>query len=173
MSDSEKNEKRGAPKGRRPTIYVCAAIVDGKLVQREMVVQDQNPDPESKVGSFPKEIAIANFKQEFGVEPEAISIPVFENKGINKKSTATKKRLTFDRSNIDDYRLDDELKRARYGHWSGLANMCVNDDEKAFFVPLTRIDGDDGKKYNPPGAGIVNAADLVFEDQNTEVEATA
>jgi hypothetical protein len=169
----DKKDKRGAPKGRRPTLYVCAAIVDGELVQKEMVVEDQNPDPDAKAGLFPREIAISDFEREFGVKPEAISIPVFENKGINSKSAVTKKRLTFDRNNIDDYRLDDELKKARYGHWGGLANMCINDDEKAFFVPLTRVDGDDGKKYNPPGAGIVNAADLVFEDENTESEATA
>ena len=107
---SDKKDK-GIPKGRRPTLYVCAAIVDGKLVQKEMVVEDQNPDPDAKNGIFPQEIAIANFESEFGVKPEAVSIPVFENKGINKKSTVTKKRLTFDRNNIDEYRLDDELKR--------------------------------------------------------------
>lgn len=172
MSDSEKNEKRGAPKGRRPTMYVCAAIVDGELVQKEMVVEDQTPENEKR-GSFPKEIAIADFKKQYGVEPQAVSIPVFENKGINRKTTVTKKRLTFDRSNIDDYRLSDEPRKASYGHWSGLATMCVNDDEKALFVPLTRVDGEDGKKYNPPGAGIVNASDLFFEDENGEVEASA
>ena len=167
MSDSNKKENpRGAPKGRRPTLYVCAAIVDGKLIQKEMVVEDQAPAADPP-GSFPKEVAIIAFKEEFGVEPEAVSIPVFENKGLNRKKTVSKKRLTFDRSNIDDYQLSDEPQRARYGHWSGLATLCINDDEKTLFVPLTRVDSEDGKKYNPPAAGIVNTADLLFDEEKT------
>lgn len=170
MSNDNVGKRRGAPKGRRPVIYVCAAIVDGSLKCDEIPVHDQ--DPNSVNGSFPQNAAVSQFKDTYGVEPERVLGPLFEKKGL-KKVTANKKKLVLDRDNIDNYTLSEEHTRARYGDWSGFANLCMNNSEKAFFIPINRVNADDSKKSNPPGAGIVNVSDLVFENEMLNIDRTA
>jgi len=164
MSDEVK-ATRGRPAGvRRPVIFICAAIVDGNLIQEEVKVPDQEPG--SITGSFPKEFAIVKFKEQYNVDPEKISGPGYIKNEI-KKVSVSRKRLVIDRDNIDKYTLSTDHKKAQCGSWNGLVNLCVDSPEKAFFIPLSRI-GDFNKKTNTPAAGIVNVSDLVFESENIE-----
>lgn len=165
---SEDNQKRPGPKkGRRPVIYICAGIVNGALVCEERQVKDQDPD--SNNGSFPSEIAISAFRQDHGIDPEKVLGPLFEKKGA-KKAAASRKKISLDRDNIDQYTLAAEHKKAQYGEWTGLANLCTNDDSKAFFIPLNKVDPEEGKKVNPPAAGIVDISHLTFEDNEMSQE---
>lgn len=158
--DNTSEKRRGAPKGRRPVSYICGAVVNNSLAMEEIFVKDQDPD--SVNGSFPEEHAISEFFKIHGVKPEKI---ICSKKGV-KKSQGSRKKLQFDRENIDQYQLSPEQRKAEYGNLIGLVHMCDNDTEKALFIPIGKKNEDETKKTANPAAGIVPVSKLVFENDN-------
>lgn len=168
----------GAPKGKRPVEYICGAIVDSKLVMESFVVHDQTPDDEkariaalpkghkdkTKPGIFPQEIAEEAFYEKYGVKPEGVVGPKADYKG--GKYNSSKKRLTIDRDNIDNFTVTSKVKNAIWGDWRGMVMMLKETDSKGLFTPISTVDSSSKKRLIK--GGIVEISDLEFIDENDE-----
>lgn len=164
-----KVENRGAPAGKRPVTFLCISFSQ-KIVEK-IQVKDQDPTPhKERPGIFPKELALAEFQSKYNMAPDHVEGPIYYRKGGNK-SAVSRKRLQIDRDKYDEFVIsNDERKEAIWGQWKGFANMLENNDEKAHFVPIGKVDADGSKKTNAPAAGFVNISDLVFDSQNDKIE---
>jgi hypothetical protein len=147
--------KVGAPRGRRPVIWVCSAIINSKLVSEKFTVIDK--DTTSSVGSFPKEEAISLFKEKYDSYPETVLGPFYDRKGGKIKT----KRINHNTKGI---RLTSKQKTAIFGSLRGVANFLENNEKKCYFVPLRSIEQDSNTKSVIPKPGIVNISDLKFVD---------
>jgi len=161
---TDKSKKRGAPKGRRPVVWVCSGVINSKLVSERFVVKDQAPD--SLDGKFPKEIAIDSYKRKYGIDPEVTFGPFYDKKGLLDRKMV-RKRGSICR-NIANIRLSKrDQKNAIYGGWHGIVNFLENDDDRAFFVFLREVSPDPKKDKNTPAPGTVPISDLEFYDNST------
>jgi hypothetical protein len=162
---SEETKKRGAPKGRRPVIWVCAgtalsnsATNGASVVCEKILVKDMAPESDS--GKFPKEVAIASYKEKYNVEPTHVLGPFYEKKG-KQQAQPSKKKGTICR-NISDVRLSSKQKRGIFGDWYGMVNFLEGDDNNVFFVFLREKNPDPKKKKEVPRPGTIKVSDIEF-----------
>lgn len=158
---TEKKEKKpGAPKGRRDELLICAAIVDGKLVSKEYAIKDQTPDEDQ--GSFPIDSAIADFKAEFGKEPDKYWDHLYVKKSSGKNNSTKKNKIS---RNFDGMTLSSEnAKEAIYNGWKGVVFETV-DNNQALFVFTEEVNSS-SKKKNPPNAAQIDKSELKFINSN-------
>jgi len=158
---TEKKEKGpGVPKGRRDELLICAAVVDGKLVSKQYAIKDQTPDEDK--GSFPIDSAIAEFKEEFGKEPDKYWEHLYLKKSAVKNKTNKKSNVSrnFDGMTISS----EEAKEAIYNGWKGMVFETVGNDQ-ALFV-FTEELNPSGKRKKPPNAAQINKSELKFINSN-------
>jgi len=160
--DNIQNDKRkpGAPKGRRPIIWVCSGVIDSKLVSEKYLVKDQKP--ESDNGLFPKDEAVAQYLEKYHINPEIVLGPFYDKKSAQTKKV-TRKRGVICRD-IASIRLKADQKAAIFDNWHGVANFLENDPDRALFVFLREVDPVPNKEKKAPSPGTVPISDLVFED---------
>ncbi|KKN67658.1 hypothetical protein LCGC14_0459170 [marine sediment metagenome] len=172
MSNDTREESRGpgAPKGRRPVIWICEAIVgctcgNAQLKSEKIAVPDQNPD--SIYGLFPQDQAEKMFLDKYNVTPQVVYGPMYDKKGGQLK--ARRKKGTISRD-IADMRLcrDKKQRHGIWEGWHGIANYIENDPEKVYFCFVREVDPDPDKLKKAPVPGKVNIAELVFDDSGTE-----
>ncbi len=165
MSNNTEKRGPGAPTGRRPVVWICAAMVGDDLICERVTIDDKNPDSES--GNFPRTDAESVFMNKYNVKPAQVLGPFYEKKG-GKQIKSAKKRGSISRD-ISDLRLNSNKKQrqAIFGAWHGLVNFIDGDDNGALFVFLRETDPSLGKKKTPPRAGKVSISDLTFTDKST------
>ncbi len=172
MSDNTTEEKRGpgAPKGRRPVIWVCEAVVgctcgEAKLKSERIVLKDQSPD--SDHGSFPREAAEKIFLEKYGVEPDNVYGPMYDKKG-GQPNKLKRKRGAISRD-ISDMRLcrDKKQRHGIWEGWHGIANYIEDDDEKVYFCFVKEVDPTPGKEKKPPAPGKVNVSEMTFDEDDS------
>lgn len=142
---------RGAPKGRRPLIWICS---DSPI--EKFIIQDKEPDTEE--GNFPQEEAVNAFKAKYGKEPTYVSGPFYDKKGTKKPN----KKRDIARQEVSEIILTTEQKPATINGWHGIANMLKDNEKQAYFIFLREVNPDPKKKHEPPKPGVVNLTDLHF-----------
>ena len=176
MSDGNTTQRKaGAPPGRRPVVWVCSGIkltagsltpvMQHQLITEKFLVKDQDPG-EGKPGSFPKELAEAEFYDKHGFQPSITLGPLFEKRGASA-GKPKRKRLQIDRDNLDQYKFAVERRDAVFGDWKGYTNGIEGKPDLAFFLFIGEATPS-GKKRNLPAPGIVNISDITFLDQKSE-----
>jgi hypothetical protein len=174
MSDNTTEEEPrgpGAPKGRRPVVWITAAVVGctcGKAELKAEKISVKDQDPDSLHGSFPQEEAERLFKSEHSVNPVAIYGPLYDKKG-GQPSKVRRKRGSISRD-IADMRLCRD-KKQRHGIWEGWHGMACyieDDEEKVYFCFVREVEPDPEKTRKPPAPGKVNISELVFESEEVE-----
>lgn len=161
----------GAPKGRRPVIWLCEAIVgctcgNAQLKSEKILVKDQ--DPNSLNGVFPQEEAEKMFEAEYGIEPLKVYGPMYDKKG-GLPNKARRKRGIISRD-VADMRLC-RNKKQRHGIWEGwhgIVNYIEGDDDKVYFCFIREVRPDSEKIKKQPIPGKVNISELVFDDKDVE-----
>ena len=70
QEDNNNNTKRsrGAPKGHRPVLWICAAVKDDRIISDECLVDEDPPGS----GHFPKETAIKSFEETSSIDFNAL-----------------------------------------------------------------------------------------------------
>lgn len=156
----KKERGPGAPKGRRDELLICAAVVDGKLVSKKYAIKDQTPDEDQ--GSFPIDSAIAEFKAEFGKEPDKYWDHLYVKKSALKTNSSKKTNVSrnFEGMTISS----EEAKEAIYNGWKGMVFETVGNDQ-ALFVFTEEINPS-GKKKSPPNAAQIDKSELKFIDSD-------
>lgn len=171
--DEKEEEVRGpgAPKGRRPVIWICSAIEgctcgNAKLTSEKISVLDKNPD--SMHGSFPQTEAEKLFMDVYGVAPASVHGPMYDKKG-GQQSKIRRKRGAISRD-IADMRLcrDKKQRHGIWEGWHGIANYIEDDEEKVYFCFVREVEPDPEKTKKPPAPGMINISELVFDDKGTE-----
>lgn len=160
MEESTKRG-RGAPKGKRPVLWVCGAIINNELVMDGFFVKDQTPPNQQNYdspGLFPQSIAEEAFEAKYGTKPTKA---ICARPGAMR--TGSSKKLVIDRDKIDEYTVTTKCRSAIWGDWKGLAVMLKEDDSKALFSPTAAIDNSNKRLMT---AGIVEITDLEFTDNN-------
>ncbi len=182
----EKIEPRGpgAPIGKRDVEFICAAIVNctcdsSELIMESFSVSDQTPDVEKarlaalpkehrdrkRPGLFPKEVAEAAFNKKHGQDPDSVIGPKAAYRA-GQTNASSKKRLTIDRDNIDNFTITQKCRNVIWGDWHGMVIMLEETDQKGLFSPTTPTDSENKKRLIK--GGIVDIADLQFVDENDE-----
>jgi len=157
MTQNKKERGPGAPKGRRPELLICAAVVDGKLVSKQYSIEDQSPGEEGS-GHFPIDGALNEFESEFGKKPDKYWDHLYLKKSALKNSSSKKPNVSRD---FQGMKLStDEAKEAIYNGWKGVVFETVGADQ-ALFVFTEEINPS-GKKKNPPNAAQIKVKDLEF-----------
>ncbi|MDP2683501.1 MAG: hypothetical protein Q8P20_00435 [bacterium] len=154
----------GAPKGHRPVIWVCEAIVGcecGKAVLKsdKIILQDQNP--ESEAGSFPMEAAKKIFADNNGVEPEMMHGPMYDKKGGTSKLLRKRGAISRDIANMR-LCMTKKQQHGIWDGWRGIANYIENDNEKVYFCFVKELNPIKGKEKAPPAPGKINISELEF-----------
>ena len=146
---------------------------------RFICVDDQTPDKEKarlaalpkehrdrkKPGIFPKEIAEKEFLNKHGKNPDGIIGPKAAYKA-GKTNADSKKRLTIDRDNIDNFTVTHKCRNVTWGDWRGMVMMLEETEQKGLFSPIAPVDSENKKPLIK--GGIVEIADLQFIDENNE-----
>jgi hypothetical protein len=160
-------EKRGpgAPKGRRPVIWVCETIVgctcgNAQLKSEKILLEDQ--DEGSEAGSFPQEAAEKMFTTKHGVSPTMVYGPMYDKKGGQVKERRKKGLISRD---IADMRLcrDKKQRHGIWDGWHGIANYIEGDDEQVYFCFVKEV-MPTGKDRKAPMPGKILVSELVFDD---------
>jgi len=169
----DKNSRRGAPKGRRPVIWVCEAI-DGctcgnaKLKSEKILLNDQDPCTDNcpkgctEHGSFPREAAEKVFFEMHGITPENSFGPMYEKKGA--QLTTKRKSYSIDRD-TSGIRLC-KVRKQRQGildGWYGIVNYIENDNELVYFCFVREVSSSTRAK-RAPMPGKVNMTEVTFND---------
>jgi hypothetical protein len=167
MSDNSKSARGpGAPKGRRPVVWVCEAIVgctcgNAKLRSEKYILADKAPNSEAS-GVFPQEDAEKAFTEQFNIAPQKIWGPMYDKKGGQQNKS--KKRSSVSRD-FDGMKLStEECRAAIYNGWNGLVFDIENQEGKAMFVFTSEINPEPGKKRAAPGAAKISLSELQFAE---------
>lgn len=174
----------GAPIGKRPVEFICAAIANctcdsSELIMESFSVSDHTPDAEKerlaalpkehrdrkRPGLFPKEVAEKAFLDKHGQDPDSVIGPKAAYRA-GKPNAGSKKRLTIDRDNIDNFTITQKCRNVIWGDWHGMVLMLEETDQKGLFSPISPVDSENKKGLIK--GGIVEIADLQFVDENDE-----
>lgn len=165
--EKEESRGRGAPKGRRPVVWVCSGLVETKLVCEKFLVSDQSPSDLN--GNFPKEIAEQGFLAKHGIMPEVMYGPFAETRKAGGEISLKKKKLSISRD-IADLKLSSKEKQAAiFGEWKGIVHYLDDQDDKGFFVFLQEEKMSNIKK-TLPAPGVVLLSDLIFNNISNMTE---
>lgn len=151
-------KRRGAPSGRRPVVWICSAIVNQKLVSEKITITDQTPD--EVFGSFPKEMAEAQFREINGVMPAIVYGPFAETRKAGQAIMPTKKQKLSIVRDLKDLKLSNKKVPAIFENWQGVLHFLENEEEKGLFI-FTQ-ENVEGSTKTAPAPGVVSVADITF-----------
>ena len=162
----EENQSAPKPRGRqkgtkigpRPTVWICAGIVDGELIHESFSSNEEEGDG---VAKFSEQDAKNAFEDAHGIEPENILGPFMERRG--GQTAPVKKRETV---NIVAPKLTSNRKTAIFRGWKGIAYGIEDRDDVSFFIYSEPLNNKDIKKTIPSAKAIFNKA-LEFVGDNT------
>lgn len=151
---------RGRPKGvkvgPRPVVWDCAAIVDDTLVHVRLSAPDGST--EEQRGSFSADQAKALFNDTYGIMPESVHGPYYDQKG-GQINAAPRKRETV---SIPLPTLTMQRENAIFRGWRGVALGIEGREDVVYFMFGEEINPSADKKRVPPPARPVLRTALQF-----------